>query len=100
MVFHLELLKTRLYFKLHIPTRIESSIKNDVVKFEFESGEWLEFKLISGTIKDFNNLNSAVILIKPEQVKLFLFENLKSIEIRSKRNEIGYKNSDLIQTLK
>lgn len=39
-------------------------------------------------------------LKQPEQVKLLLFENLKSIEIQSKRNEIGYKNSDLIQTLK
>lgn len=39
-------------------------------------------------------------LKQPEHVKLLLFENLKSIEIQSKRNEMGYKNSDLIQTLK
>lgn len=97
--FSFRVIKDTFILQIAYSNKNRKFYKNDVVKFEFENGEWLEFKLISGTIKDFNNLNSAVILIKPEQVKLFLFENLKSIEIQSKRNEIGYIKSDLIPTL-
>jgi|SRR5690606_29049864 len=73
--------------------------KNDIIKFTFENNECLEFKLLSGTFKDFHNLNSALILIKPEQLKLFLFENIKTIEISSKKTEISYLLSDLQKTV-
>ena|SRR5690606_7876297 len=97
--FSFRVIKDTFILQIAYSNRNRKFYKNDIVKFEFENGEWLEFKLISGTIKDFNNLNSAVILIKPEHVKLFLFENFKSIEIKSKRNEIGYIKSDLNATL-
>lgn len=97
--FSFRVIKDTFILQIAYSNKNRKFYKNDIVKFEFESGEWLEFKLISGTIKDFNNLNSAVILIKPEQVKLFLFENVKSIEIKSKRNEIGYIKSDLNASL-
>jgi|GEM_PF-6198163 len=58
--------------------------KNDIIRFKFANGSKLEFKLLSGTIKDFHGLNSSIILIKPEQVKLFLYEDLESIEIKKK----------------
>jgi len=97
--FSFRVIKDTFILQIAYSNKNRKFYKNDIVKFEFESGGWLEFKLISGTIKDFKNLNSAVILIKPEQVKLFLTENLKSIEIQSKRNEIGYIKSDLNATL-
>lgn len=97
--FSFRVIKDSFILQISYSNKNRKFYKNDIVKFEFESGEWLEFKLISGTIKDFNNLNSAVILIKPEQVKLFLFENLKSIEIKSKRNEIEFISSRLESTL-
>lgn len=73
--------------------------KNDFIIFEFANGQSLEFKLLSGTIKDFHGLNSSIILIKPEQVKLFLYEVLDSITIKSKKNEIEFISSQLQNTL-
>ena len=70
-----------------------------MIRFEFGNGSELEFKLLSGTIKDFHGLNSSIILIKPEQVKLFLYEDLESIEIKSKRNEIEFISSHFQNTV-
>ena len=55
--------------------------------------------MLAGTIKDIHGRNSTTILISPEQVKLFLLEDLKFIRIISKRNELEFINSHLENTL-
>lgn len=62
--------------------------KSDIIRFEFTNGSEFEFKLLLGTIKDFHGLNSSIILIKPEQVKFFLYEDLESI--KSNQKEIKF----------
>ena len=68
------------------------------MKFVFDRSE-IEFKLISGSIKDENSLNIAVEILSSEEYKSFLFDNLISIEITSKRNDIAFIHSDLNCTL-
>ena len=97
--FSFRVVKNDFFMQIAFSNKNRKFYKNDIIRFEFGNGSELEFKLLSGTIKDFHGLNSSIILIKPEQVKLFLYEDLESIEIKSKRNEIEFISSRLQNTL-
>ncbi|WCM42461.1 hypothetical protein MG290_01965 [Flavobacterium sp. CBA20B-1] len=97
--FSFRVVKGDFYMQIAYSNKNRKFYKNDVITFEFSNNKELTFKLLSGTIKDFHGLNSSIILIKPEQVKLFLFENLESVTIKSKRNEIEFISSHLQNTL-
>lgn len=97
--FSFRVVKEKFYMQLAYSNKNRKFYKNDQIKFNFADGSALEFKLLSGSIKDENGLNISIYLIKPEELKLFLFSNLDSIEINSKRNEIGFITSDLQSTL-
>lgn len=97
--FSFRVVRGEFYMQIAYSNKNRKFYKNDSFKFHFANGEVLEFKLLSGTIKDTHGLNSSVIMISPEQVKAFLFENLECIEISSKKTEIEYIYSDLQDTL-
>ncbi len=96
--FSFRIATDKIYLQLVYSNKNRKFYKGDKVKFVFDRSE-IEFKLISGSIKDENSLNIAVEILSPEEYKSFLFDNLISIEITSKRNEITFIHSDLNHTL-
>lgn len=97
--FSFRVLNNKFHMQVAYSNRNRKFYKNDVITFGFKSGGELEFKLLAGTIKDIHGRNSTTIIIKPEQVKLFLLEELESLEIVSKRNELGFIKANLEGTL-
>ena len=97
--FSFRVVNNKFHMQVAYSNRNRKFYKNDVITFGFKSGEELDFKLLAGTIKDIHGRNSTTILISPEQVKLFLLEDLEFIRIESKRNELGFINSQIHNTL-
>lgn len=97
--FSFRVVKEKFYIPLAYSNKNRKFYKNDQIKFNFADNSVLEFKLLSGSIKDENGLNISIYLIKPKELKLFLFSDLEGVEINSKRNEIGFITSDLESTL-
>ncbi|WP_177764122.1 hypothetical protein [Flavobacterium sp. I3-2] len=97
--FSFRVVNNKFFMQVAYSNRNRKFFKNDIITFGFKNGEELEFKLLVGSIKDFHGRYSSTIIIKPEQVKLFLLEDLEFIQIVSKRNELGYINSQIQDTL-
>jgi len=97
--FSFRVVNNKFFMQVAYSNRNRKFYKNDVITFGFKSGEELEFKLLVGSIKDFHGRYSSTIIIMPEQVKLFLLEDLEFIQIVSKRNELEFINSRLDNTL-
>lgn len=97
--FSFRVVNNKFFMQFAYSNRNRKFYKKDVITFGFKSGDELEFKLLVGSIKDFHGKYSSTIIIKPEQVKLFLLEDIKFIQIVSKRNELEFINSQLENTL-
>lgn len=88
----------KIHLQLIYSNKNRKFYKGDVLRFLFDRSV-VEFKVLSGSFKEENNLNTTIKILSPEDYKSFLFDRLIGIEIESTKNEITFIKDDLKATL-
>lgn len=96
--FGFRIIGDKLILQLAFSNKNRKLYKNDIIRFVFNN-ETLEYKILGGGLKDIDNLNTNILIVSPEDVKVFMFDHLKRIEVEFKKAEIEFLGEDLKSTL-